>query len=293
MNKLINLNNKQKTLNFSGFEVEKAAVYADNYKNRKLGRVGRPYDKSEVRKEDKEKDTKLSKTEKRVDVSKISDEKLISITRRSEIVKTASNDQINSFIDSMGFDIDKSKPLRDKKHKLVKEIIDYAELEGSNKEIGESIDEILTEGMEGGFEEKEVYSGRIEKRIKEYTEKYNDFSEKVKPYIDKDIKNKLSNEEKKEFDKLKKEGEDLTDKLNSYKLLSQTKTLKNLNGESVDKIIDYSEFKIDKSLPLEDKKAELIEKYRKSADLGKITKRNIESMIESVDEIIEDALSEL
>ena len=50
MNKLINLNNKQKTLNLSGFEVEKAAVYADNYKNRKLGRVGRPYDKSEVRK---------------------------------------------------------------------------------------------------------------------------------------------------------------------------------------------------------------------------------------------------
>lgn len=165
MNKLINLNNKQKTLNLSGFEVEKAAVYADNYKNRKLGRVGRPYDKSEVRKEDKEKDTKLSKTEKRVDVSKISDKKLISITRRSEIVKTASNDQINSFIDSMGFNIDKSKPLRDKKHKLVKEIIDYAELEGSNKEIGESIDEILTEGMEGGFESELAYNNKLDKIV--------------------------------------------------------------------------------------------------------------------------------
>ena len=162
MSNFTSFNNK-KSLNLSGFEIEKAAVYKDNYKNRKLGRVGRPYDKSEVRKEDKKDDTKLTKSEKRVDVSKISDKRLLSIARRSEIVKTASNDRVYFFIDNMGLDIDKSKSLRDKKQDLVRSIIDYAELEGSNKEIGESIDEILENDYD--FEPKLAHKDKLDKII--------------------------------------------------------------------------------------------------------------------------------
>ena len=162
MSNFTSFNNK-KSLNLSGFEIEKAAVYKDNYKNRKLGRVGRPYDKSEVRKEDKKDDTKLTKSEKRVDVSKISDKRLLSISRRSEIVKTATNDRVDFFIDNMGLDIDKSKSLRDKKQDLVRSIIDYAELEGSNKEIGESIDEILENDYD--FEPKLAHKDKLDKII--------------------------------------------------------------------------------------------------------------------------------
>ena len=335
-----------KKLNFLGFqELNKAAVYEDNYKNRKLGRVGRPYDKSEVRKGDKEeykkelksflnkkeKDfksklgadglamiednpeawekiqknwvkefkeskkgkNKLSKTEKRVDVSKVEDEKFISISKKSEIIRTATNEQIDSFIDKMGFDIDKSKPLSDKKHKLVREIMDYAELEGSHKEIGESIDEILEEGMEGGFEGKEVNNEKIKNKINKYSELHNKFVEKFKTYEDKIKNGNLTKREEKEFASLKDKDDIIVTRINTYKVLDETKTLKSLDGKQIDKIIDYSEFNIDKSLPLEEKQVLLLDNYRKSAKLGKPIDRNLSRIADNIDEIIEDALMEV
>lgn len=273
-----------KKLNFLGFqELNKAAVYEDNYKNRKLGRVGRPYDKSEVRKGDKEeykkelksflnkkeKDfksklgadglamiednpeawekiqknwvkefkeskkgkNKLSKTEKRVDVSKVEDEKFISISKKSEIIRTATNEQIDSFIDRMGFDIDKSKPLSDKKHKLVREIMDYAELEGSNKEIGESIDEILED---------------------------NDFEPELAH------KDKLD------------------------KIISNIDIFANIKEKTLNKFIRQNRYKIDKDLSLDDKKRKVIDTIIKVSDLKGTNKELSEQLSEILEEGFED-----
>lgn len=273
-----------KKLNFLGFqELNKAAVYEDNYKNRKLGRVGRPYDKSEVRKGDKEeykkelksflnkkeKDfksklgadglamiednpeawekiqknwvkefkeskkgkNKLSKTEKRVDVSKVEDEKFISISKKSEIIRTATNEQIDSFIDKMGFDIDKSKPLSDKKHKLVREIMDYAELEGSNKEIGESIDEILED---------------------------NDFEPELAH------KDKLD------------------------KIISNIDIFANIKEKTLNKFIRQNRYKIDKDLSLDDKKRKVIDTIIKVSDLKGTNKELSEQLSEILEEGFED-----
>lgn len=273
-----------KKLNFLGFqELNKAAVYEDNYKNRKLGRVGRPYDKSEVRKGDKEeykkelksflnkkeKDfksklgadglamiednpeawekiqknwvkefkeskkgkNKLPKTEKRVDVSKVEDEKFISISKKSEIIRTATNEQIDSFIDKMGFDIDKSKPLSDKKHKLVREIMDYAELEGSNKEIGESIDEILED---------------------------NDFEPELAH------KDKLD------------------------KIISNIDIFANIKEKTLNKFIRQNRYKIDKDLSLDDKKRKVIDTIIKVSDLKGTNKELSEQLSEILEEGFED-----
>lgn len=273
-----------KKLNFLGFqELNKAAVYEDNYKNRKLGRVGRPYDKSEVRKGDKEeykkelksflnkkeKDfksklgadglamiednpeawekiqknwvkefkeskkgkNKLPKTEKRVDVSKVEDEKFISISKKSEIIRTATNEQIDSFIDRMGFDIDKSKPLSDKKHKLVREIMDYAELEGSNKEIGESIDEILED---------------------------NDFEPELAH------KDKLD------------------------KIISNIDIFANIKEKTLNKFIRQNRYKIDKDLSLDDKKRKVIDTIIKVSDLKGTNKELSEQLSEILEEGFED-----
>ena len=273
-----------KKLNFLGFqELNKAAVYEDNYKNRKLGRVGRPYDKSEVRKGDKEeykkelksfldkkeKDfksklgadelamiednpeawekiqknwvkefkeskkgkNKLPKTEKRVDVSKVEDEKFISVSKKSEIIRTATNEQIDSFIDRMGFDIDKSKPLSDKKHKLVREIMDYAELEGSNKEIGESIDEILED---------------------------NDFEPELAH------KDKLD------------------------KIISNIDIFANIKEKTLNKFIRQNRYKIDKDLSLDDKKRKVIDTIIKVSDLKGTNKELSEQLSEILEEGFED-----
>ena len=273
-----------KKLNFLGFqELNKAAVYEDNYKNRKLGRVGRPYDKSEVRKGDKEeykkelksflnkkeKDfksklgadglamiednpeawekiqknwvkefkeskkgkNKLPKTEKRVDVSKVEDEKFISVSKKSEIIRTATNEQIDSFIDKMGFDIDKSKPLSDKKHKLVREIMDYAELEGSNKEIGESIDEILED---------------------------NDFEPELAH------KDKLD------------------------KIISNIDIFANIKEKTLNKFIRQNRYKIDKDLSLDDKKRKVIDTIIKVSDLKGTNKELSEQLSEILEEGFED-----
>ena len=275
---------KDKKLNFLGFqELNKAAVYEDNYKNRKLGRVGRPYDKSEVRKGDKEeykkelksflnkkeKDfksklgadglamiednpeawekiqknwvkefkeskkgkNKLPKTEKRVDVSKVEDEKFISVSKKSEIIRTATNEQIDSFIDRMGFDIDKSKPLSDKKHKLVREIMDYAELEGSNKEIGESIDEILED---------------------------NDFEPELAH------KDKLD------------------------KIISNIDIFANIKEKTLNKFIRQNRYKIDKDLSLDDKKRKVIDTIIKVSDLKGTNKELSEQLSEILEEGFED-----
>ena len=48
-------------------------------------------------KESKKGKNKLPKTEKRVDVSKVEDEKFISVSKKSEIIRTATNEQIDSF----------------------------------------------------------------------------------------------------------------------------------------------------------------------------------------------------
>ena len=273
-----------KKLNFLGFqELNKAAVYEDNYKNRKLGRVGRPYDKSEVRKGDKEeykkelksfldkkeKDfksklgadglamiednpeawekiqknwvkefkeskkgkNKLPKTEKRVDVSKVEDEKFISVSKKSEIIRTSTNEQIDSFIDRMGFDIDKSKPLSDKKHKLVREIMDYAELEGSNKEIGESIDEILED---------------------------NDFEPELAH------KDKLD------------------------KIISNIDIFANIKEKTLNKFIRQNRYKIDKDLSLDDKKRKVIDTIIKVSDLKGTNKELSEQLSEILEEGFED-----
>lgn len=147
------INNKKKILNLGFLE---KGFYKDNYSNRKLGRVGMPYKTSD------KKETS-NKEEKRVDTSKIKNSKLLSISKKSEIIKTATNSQIDSFIDKMGLDIDKSKTLAEKKCKLVKEIIDYAELEGTNKEIGSSIDEILEDS--DGFEPELAHKDKLNKII--------------------------------------------------------------------------------------------------------------------------------
>ena len=273
-----------KKLNFLGFqELNKAAVYEDNYKNRKLGRVGRPYDKSEVRKGDKEeykkelksflnkkeKDfksklgadglamiednpeawekiqknwvkefkeskkgkNKLPKTEKRVDVSKVEDEKFISVSKKSEIIRTATNEQRDSFIDIMGFYIDKSKPLSDKKHKLVREIMDYAELEGSNKEIGESIDEILED---------------------------NDFEPELAH------KDKLD------------------------KIISNIDIFANIKEKTLNKFIRQNRYKIDKDLSLDDKKRKVIDTIIKVSDLKGTNKELSEQLSEILEEGFED-----
>ena len=146
------INNKKKILNLGFLE---KGFYKDNYSNRKLGRVGMPYKTSNKKENNKE--------EKRVDISKLKNPKLISISKKSEIIKTATNSQIDSFIDKMGLDIDKSKTLAEKKCQLVKEIIDYAELEGTNKEIGSSIDEILEDS--DGFEPELAHKDKLNKII--------------------------------------------------------------------------------------------------------------------------------
>ena len=210
----------KKQLNLTGFsEIEKGGVYLDTYQNRKLGRVGMPYKKStDVRKNSED------KKEKKVDVSKMSDSKVISIIRRSEIVKTSTNKQIDSFIDKMGLDIDKSKPLKEKKQDFVKSIIDYAELEGSNKEIGESIDEILESD---------------------------------------DFEPELANR----------------DKLD--KIISNIDIFTDIKEKTVDKFIDSYEYKIDKKLPLEDKKREIVNTIIKTSDL-KGTNKELSSQVSEI-----------
>lgn len=161
------INNKKKILNLGFLE---KGFYKDNYSNRKLGRVGMPYKTS-------------NKEEKRVDISKLKNPKLISISKKSEIIKTATNSQIDSFIDKMGLDIDKSKTLAEKKCQLVKEIIDYAELEGTNKEIGSSIDEILEDS--DGFEPELAHKDKLDKIISDI-DIFKDIKEST---LDKFIKN--------------------------------------------------------------------------------------------------------
>ena len=91
--------------------------------------------------------------------------------------------EIDSFIDKMGLDIDKSKTLAEKKCKLVKEIIDYAELEGTNKEIGSSIDEILEDS--DGFEPELAHKDKLDKIISDI-DIFKDIKEST---LDKFIKN--------------------------------------------------------------------------------------------------------
>lgn len=146
-------NKKDITIGF----ISKAAtegVYIDSPLNRKLGRVGMSYKKYSERIKNAEESVNTHKSVKEITFQN-------SVVRKSEILKTATESQIDSFIDKMGYKIDKSKSLKDKKRALVKSISNYAELKGTSSQVANDIDEILEEGMEGGFEEKEVQKDKV------------------------------------------------------------------------------------------------------------------------------------
>lgn len=138
------------TINLSGFKnlrndnetvevkpVEKAAVYVDNAANRKLGRVGQPYKKSETKKENKGEEG----------TPEIKNTKLNRVLANSKVLGKAEGARLDAIIDYAEFDISKDASDKVKRQEIAKRYIKSAELSGGTKQMANDLDEICEEAL--------------------------------------------------------------------------------------------------------------------------------------------------
>lgn len=152
------LNIKRNGLNFSSFlkarevdetslqEVEKAAVYVDNATNRKLGRVGQPYKKSEKVNKEKNEDFKIG-----------------NILSKSEVLGKATGDRLNAIIDYAELEISKDASDEEKRKSIANAYIKSAKLTGSPAEVADSLDELVEDALSDYVPKKENISNILSK----------------------------------------------------------------------------------------------------------------------------------